>query len=64
MTYEVMSTPFLFGSNQTGFDDIPVDNVPNGLDVVGSDVSVVNVVGYTFSPPRAKVIFDPRITKT
>ena len=37
---------FLFrGFNQARFNGIPVDNVPDSLDVTGPDVSVINVVG-------------------
>ena len=33
------------GLDQTCFNGIPVDNVPNSTDVIGSDVSVIDVVG-------------------
>jgi hypothetical protein len=35
----------LLGSSKSSFDDIPVDNIPNSLDVVGSDIPVIDVVG-------------------
>mmetsp|Transcript_359 Transcript_359/g.660 ORF Transcript_359/g.660 Transcript_359/m.660 type:complete len:226 (+) Transcript_359:1743-2420(+) len=34
----------LGGLDETLFDDVPVDDVPDGLDVVGSNVSVIDVI--------------------
>ena len=33
------------GLNQSCFHGIPVDDVPDGTDVFGSDVSVIDIVG-------------------
>mmetsp|Transcript_9443 Transcript_9443/g.16469 ORF Transcript_9443/g.16469 Transcript_9443/m.16469 type:complete len:254 (+) Transcript_9443:600-1361(+) len=38
------SPGLLFGCHEAFLDDIPVDNVPNGLDVIRTDIFVVEVV--------------------
>ena len=37
-------TTYLFGGIEAAFYDIPIDNIPNGLDIVGSNVPVVDII--------------------
>mmetsp|Transcript_5550 Transcript_5550/g.9849 ORF Transcript_5550/g.9849 Transcript_5550/m.9849 type:complete len:81 (+) Transcript_5550:2599-2841(+) len=37
------SPGLLFGCHEAFLDDIPVDNVPNGLDVIRTDIFVVEL---------------------
>jgi hypothetical protein len=39
-----MNESLFLGSNETSLNNIPVYNVPNGLDIVGANVSVGKVI--------------------